>query len=1054
MTKKNIKIEDNRAIKYIYSRSASIFAQIPEGIFFPKDKTGIKEIIRYAKKRNLSILAKGAGTSRSGQDVNSSIVVDLTKHFNKILNFDEKNSILTIESGVTLKEVNKFLEKYDLFFPPDPSSGNYCTIGGMLGNNSGGARALKYGVMRDYVVGVEVILNDENIYQFPKDNSHIRFKKITNLLLDNKRLIDKYYPTTVKNSAGYNLKNIFTTKITKRTQGYAPTTKITGRTQGYAPTNQEKNIAFEKLFVSSEGTLGIVTEISIKAIPIPKFRKNFILTADNLTEVIQLVKIVKEYLPEKIELIDKDILKLAKLNDDFVDKIINSTYQYILLISFSGASIEKASPNTSTSLSDRPLLKEGAHVFVEGNIKPPLGGLGANILQDVKSNKPPLGGLGAHPEERVETLTSRIKDNILEVKDEDEYEKMFELRKTAAGYIHRSRDRNKPIPVIEDLQVDFSKFELFTNGIKDILKKYSVDAFFFGHIGDGNIHINTFFNILSKDDRKKANILRREVHKFIISIGGSLTGEHGDGKLRSIDLENQYPKLYPLFRKIKSSFDPKNIFNPNNMIVFDKLTNPFDNLRLNLEEEYSPPKEISDYFYISEIEACNGCGKCRDYCPSFLANGDERYTTRARLTLFQGLIGGDLELDDFKEKSFKETIDSCIGCHICASECPTGVDAGKLIFKLKKILDEDKPILNQIVKENDIIGKIGQKIAPLSNFLLSSKVVKKINEKVLGFSEKIELPKFQKHKLLKIEDYLIDESQLDTLPENAVIYFSGCFANFYSTESEFYSTIKVLEYFKFKPYLINFKCCGISKINEGISIKNDATRNVELFNKITKYNIPIIFTSPSCREAVVELYPFLNRKWAHLDYYDNIYDIFTFLRRYEYSIQEKASSSTVDKPPLVGLGAPDLEKTEIIQNQKSSRKGISILKEFTSVNDVKSYLLTTKFKDSGEFIQYHPPCHTRGTSTSQDIQYILEKVGYRVDMLPENCCGMAGTFGNYKKNLEKSLKIGESQLNLIDKNKKDVITSCGTCQVQINTHTNQRVEHPIKYLYDAIKRLN
>lgn len=905
---------EDKATKYIYSRTSSIFASNPSFVYIPENIDDLKNIIKFAKENKETIIVRGAGTSRSGQDLNDGIVV-LMKNFNKIISFDEKNLILCTEPFVTRKEINDYLKQFSMFFPPDPSSGDYCTIGGMVSNNSGGAAGLKYGVTRDYLESVEIILNDGVVYQLDKHTNDDKFKKIKNYLLNNKEKTEKYYPKSTKNSTGYNLKDIF----------------------------DENYINLHKIIASSEGTLGIITKIYIKVIPVLKFIEKIALKFDNIEKVIETVNKIRLLNVEKIELLDKDIIKIANVKDVFFDKILNEQFKYLLLITIS--------ENDNKTI-----------------------------------------------DEKINIITDNFNSHLLTNYSKEDFDKLFNLRHSAASYINKKREFKKPLPIVEDIQIDFNKFGLFVDEIKKILNKYNTEFFMFGHIGDGNIHINTFIDFFDKKDVVKAKNILNEVSHFVISINGNLSGEHGDGKLRSQYLYLIYPELYEIFKYIKDFFDKERVFNKNNIIIDEKI-DYFDNLKYKISQNTNDDTIFKENYYLKEILSCSGCGKCRIFCPSYLGTKDEKNLTRSRINLITGLINKDLNINDLIGNS---SIESCLNCSLCRTNCPASTDMSKLIPQLKKEINETK-ILSNVVKENDKLLNLLKIFKPITNKLLTNKFIKTINHNLFSISKNITLPKIENE---NIDKYICD---VDSINENDIVYFSGCFANYFANKNELIPAIKTLEYFGFNVKILKFKCCQISKISAGIYNIDDINFNIEIIKKLNKKNIKIITTSPSCNHAIVDLYPHIANESKET--FNNIIDIFSFI------------------------------KSEIICRDKALPCEINIKRDKA---------VPCLYGNNNNEYSYHSPCHSN-QKTDDDIIFVLNYFGINVKKLEKQCCGLGGFHGIDKNNEKISKETGKKLFNEIIFEKKIVLTECGTCQLQISNNTNQKSIHPIKILYEIIK---
>ncbi|MCC7431287.1 FAD-binding oxidoreductase [bacterium] len=470
-----------------YSTDESIFKIEPQAVVFPENIGQISEIIKFASENNLSVTAVGSRTSVAGQALGNGIILDTSKHFKKIKSFE--NDKITLEPAIILDDLNKFSAKKNYIFPPDPASSKLCSIGGMIANNASGARAIRYGMTKNYVESLKVVLSDGSFWdtKFPqKTSSELQEKileKLPGILSENEKLIRKNVPQTAKNSCGYDLIGCLE--------------------------NPEK--MFTRIFVGSEGTLGIVTEATLKLVQKPKFDTVVLFYFDKLEKIAQSVSFLREFNVSAIELLDKTFL-------DFVN-----SQGKLNLENFSGKT--------------------------EGLL----------IVEVLEENK---------VEKIVEVLTQKTKLAYFYEKalSEEEKQRIWALRKAASPLLNERTDSLKSVRVIEDTAVSPKILPKYLSGLRKIFEDLKITAVVFGHAGDGNVHINPLLDPTKKDFREILQKLANKVYTLVLECSGTISGEHGDGVLRAGFVQKQFGEAFPILVEVKNLFDPKNILNPEKII--------------------------------------------------------------------------------------------------------------------------------------------------------------------------------------------------------------------------------------------------------------------------------------------------------------------------------------------------------------------------------------------------------------------------------------------------------------------------------------------------------
>jgi len=922
----------------IYSSAASLYRIKPLGIVKPRHKKDIITVVKYAAQRGISITPRGGGTSRAGNEVGEGILLDFTKYMNNILELNHQEGWIRVQPGLILASLNKFLKPYHLFFPIDPSTKDHCTLGGMIANNSSGPHAVKYGATRDYVLSLEVVLsNGETMVTGPVS----RDEKSTGKSKDSDTLEDKIYRVMPH--------------LLKQYQGPLEEEKplTMKNSSGYDLWKLQGNgwLDLTSLLVGSEGTLGIISEAKLRLAPLTGKALGGLIYFDDLDHVGTATQKILDLSPAMVEIVERQILDLARK--------------------------QKAEL--------RPYLPEGieAILFVE--------------FQDEDEEQ--LRQKFKEVEEKV-IHQGKMAVDLKVARDNKDMAMLEKVRSISGPILNKIKGPKKPIAFIEDAAVHPRYLSQYIKGLRELFKRFKVDASIYGHAGDGNPHLMVFLDLTQENEVKKMVSLADACYDLVLTLRGTISGEHGDGRLRSYYLRKQYPRLYPAMVEVKNLFDPQNILNPGCIIGGDQ--NPLgQHLKYFGEKDAIPFSGFFDAESIrTAIEACSGCGKCRSYCAIARQMNDEWTIGRAKATVLREFFSGKLDPEILYSSQFKEVMDSCLNCKRCLTECPSGVDIPWLALggRATYIEKHGEPFAQQFFSNTRFLCKTGSSLAPLVNLANSFAPARRCLEWAIGLDRRRHLPRFQRRTLRKI---LEDRPQPSG--KKKVVYFVSCYSNFNDPEGDGLATLEVLERNGFHVLIPDFKCCGIARVNSGAiqPVMEDMRTNIREMVRLVDQGLSIVFSEPSCALAVKMEYP-----------------------KFVYS--EEASR--------VAEKCYDIHQFLMMLHRKGE--------------------LNVNFRKMDLNIGYHNPCHLRALGIVQEPVELLRLIpGVKVQAFSDDCCGLLGTFGMKKKNFERSMAIGQRLYKeIVDSKANQISTSCGACKLQILQGTRKEAIHPVSLLASAYKK--
>ena len=952
-------------MRKIYATDASVYRELPLAVSYPKTKKDLKELIQFANENNSSLIPRTAGTSLAGQCVGNGIVVDFSKHFYQILEVNTSEQWARVQPGVIRDQLNHYVKNDDLFFGPNTSTANRAMIGGMVANNSCGSYSIVYGATIDHVIELKCLLSDGSEAIFKKVDGKIFEVKQTGVRLENK---------IYKQAAEIFGNNENVSQIKKE----YPKPSVTRRNTGYALDallhtfeNKEKE-GFDlcKLITGSEGTLCLITEIKINLDPLPP--KNIQLIAahfNSIKNTLNAVPKIMQHQPRAVEMMDKIVLDCTK------ESIKYQPYRFFVEGDPQGILIIEVGADTATELLEKT----------------------KNIVAKLKE-----ANLGyAYPI----------------IKGDEKIKQVWALRSAGLGLLANVPGDAKAVAVIEDTAVDVNDLPNYINEVTELLATYNQRMVYYAHAGAGELHLRPILDLKKENDRQLFEEIGTKTAEIVKKYKGSMSGEHGDGRVRAQFIPTIIGKHnYNLCKQIKQLWDPNNIFNPDKIVDAKPM---LSNLRYESNQKTSKIKTAFDFSdtqgIIRATEKCNGSGDCRKLafsggtmCPSYMATRNEKDSTRARANTLREVLSNSTKANRFDSEELKDVLDLCLSCKGCTSECPSNVDMPTLKseFLYNYYKAHGIPLSARLTANLNFFNQIFSVAPGLNNMIMKNPLTAGLMKKILGLHAKRKMPLLHKTTVLKWYKKNKENLKTNTPLKGKVLFLADEFTNF----NDAHIGIKAIQLLLKLGYEVevpgNYDS-GRAHISMGLldSAKKLVNKNVKALSKIVNSSTQMIGVEPP------SVLPF----------------------REEY-------------PKLVDS---NLKETSI-----ELGKNILLIDEFLTNEIEKGNITENDFNDKNANIIIQGHCHHKAlVDINLTKQFLSLPKNYKAELIPSGCCGMAGFFGFEKNHYQVSMDIGELVLfpTVRKADDKTIIAATGaSCRTQIEDGTNKKAVHPIEILYYAL----
>jgi FAD/FMN-containing dehydrogenase/Fe-S oxidoreductase len=924
----------------LYSTDASVYQIEPIGVVVPRSRSDLIRLVGICAEFRCPITMRGGGTSQAGQAIGPGLIVDTSKYLRTILDLNVAERWARVEPGLVLDELNAELRPHGLRFAPDVSTASRATIGGMMANNSSGARSVLYGKTIDHVLEQEVVLSNGTIVHFgPIDRAQLAAKRaeqslegacyrvVDDLAARHRQEIERRFPRVLRRVAGYNLDEFI---------------------------KDDRPFNLAKLMVGSEGTLGVVLSAKVKLVPLPAAKAVLAIQFASLLESLSATPLILTHGPSAVEVMDKSILDYTRQS---------------------------------------PALEALRRSFIDGD---PAALLCVEFYADRADDLPP----------RLAAVERDLRTNGLgyayyHALDLPAQAKIWSLREAGLGLSMAMKEDAKSLSFVEDTAVAPERLRDYIERFLAIVQGHGTTAGVYAHASVGCLHVRPVINMKTAEGVQRFEAIANDVSDLVLEFGGALSGEHGDGLVRSPFMEKMFgPVLYDAFRTIKHTFDPHGLFNPGKIVDAPPLT---ANLRFGPKYSTRPVATYFEYpegSFAGAVEMCSGLGACRKtlegtMCPSYMATRDEQHATRGRANVLRLTIAGKLGEAGLGDQAVYDTLDLCLECRACKAECPVGVDVAR--FKSEFLADywqrHGTPIHARALGNARTAAVWGSRLAPLSNWVINSGLGRSVNQRVLGIDSRRRLPQFARRTL----------SQRATRQAQAdVLLFNDTFTNHYDPEIGV-AALDVLFAAGFTPSLAANRCCGRPQISKGLlsTARRMAARNADLLYADAEAGRPIVFCEPSCLSAVREDAPALLRGEARRK-------------------ADAVAKSSVLFEEFIGARAP-----------------------------------TLPLKPGPKTILLHGHCHQKSMALLAPAKAMLSRIpGTTVVDLDAGCCGMAGSFGYAREHYDISRAIGERKLFPAVRNRSEgaVVVAAGTsCRHQIADFTGAAAVHPAVLLAQLLE---
>lgn len=938
----------DKMTRMLYSADASIYQIEPVGVVLPKNADDVIAVVETARRHNVHVLPRGGGTSLAGQTVANAIVIDFSRHMRHIIELNAEEGWVRTQPGIILDELNHKIAHSGLFFTPDPSTSSRGNVGGALGNNSCGAHSIMWGKTVDNVHSLDAILSNGDPAHFgPIDGTQLEAK------MRGESLEADIY------------RSLFSIGEAHRDEILSRYPKIQRRVSGYNLDEFVGGSAFNmaRFVVGSEGTLVTITEAKLALVPRPKLRALSVIHFDNLIESMEATVATLEMDPAAVELIGSMIIRQAKSNLAY------------------------------SRITD----------FIQGDPEALL------VVEVVAETEPELMS-------KLERLEQRIRRDRLGyamprlIKPADQA-KVWDVRKAGLGLMMNVPGDAKPLPFVEDTAVSPEKLPQFVQRFDEIVRSHDTEAGYYGHASVGCLHIRPLINLKRQDGVDKMVSISDEISDLVLEFGGSLSGEHGDGLVRSPYNEKMFgSRIYHAFRDVKRAFDPQGIMNPGKIVDAPPMT---QNLRIG--PEYKPIQMQTGFAFAQEgsfahaIEMCNGQGACRKVlggtmCPSYMATRDEEHSTRGRANALRGAMSGALPPESLTSERMRQVMDLCLECKGCAAECPSNVDMAKLKYEfLDKYHKANGHSLRDMLFGNiAAVNRLASFFAPLSNLPLKSALGKQLLERYAGIDKRRTLPPVASQTFTQwfraTGGSPTSDAKLGT-----VLLFADTFTNYNHPEIGI-AAVKVLRALGYQVILPRAACCGRPMLSKGYmdKAKASARANVDGVYPHIERGAKLVGIEPSCILSFKDEYPDL----------------------------------LADDPKAKTIAANTM-----------------LIEEFLLYAQ-ETHGATLQYANPPRKVLFHGHCHQKALVGTRPAMQALNAIpDCEASEIPSGCCGMAGSFGMEKERYDISMTIGEMSLFPAIRAQQgdfELVMEGVSCRQQVEHACGKKAKHLVELLADAL----